>query len=114
MDEAERCDRLAYLSYGNLLTHGTADEVIAGAGLTTWLVSGPDLHELVSRLRTAPGVLQAVAFGTRLHVSGTDADLLEKTITAFRTERHTWQQINPGLEDVFIHLMGSSKDNFSL
>ena len=114
MDEAERCDRLAYLSYGNLLTHGTADEVIAGAGLTTWLVSGPDLHELVSRLRTAPGVLQAVAFGTRLHVSGTDAVLLEKTIAAFRTERHTWQQINPGLEDVFIHLMGSSKDNFSL
>src|SRR6266567_4798388 len=31
MDEAERCHRLAYISYGNLLTHGTVAEVIAHA-----------------------------------------------------------------------------------
>ncbi len=114
MDEAERCDRLAYLSYGNLLTNGTAAEVIAGAGLTTWLVNGPDLQEIASRLRSTPGVQQAVAFGTRLHVSGTDADSLEQAIAPFRAEPCIWQQINPGLEDVFIHLMGRSKDNFSL
>src|SRR5471030_3235936 len=29
MDEAERCHRLAYISYGNLLTHGTVAEVVA-------------------------------------------------------------------------------------
>jgi ABC-2 type transport system ATP-binding protein len=113
MDEAERCDRLAYLSYGNLLTHGTADEVIAGAGLTVWSVSGPGLQEIAHRLRETPGGPQAVAFGTRLHVSGTDADLLERAITPCRTPAHTWQRINPGLEDVFIHLMGNSQDNFS-
>jgi ABC-2 type transport system ATP-binding protein len=114
MDEAERCDRLAYLSYGNLLTSGTATEVIAHAQLTTWSVSGPDLQEIARKLRGTPGVQQAVAFGTRLHVSGTDAQSLERAITPFRTELYAWQQINPGLEDVFIHLMGSSKDNFSL
>ena len=114
MDEAERCDRLAYLSFGNLLTHGTAPEVIAAAQLTTWSVSGPALHELSRQLRDKPGVGQAVAFGTRLHVSGTDAPGLELAIAPFRTERYNWQQINPGLEEVFIHLMESSKDNFSL
>jgi ABC-2 type transport system ATP-binding protein len=114
MDEAERCDRLAYLSYGNLLTHGTATEVIAGAQLTTWSVSGPDLHEIASRLRAQPGIQEAVAFGTRLHVSGTDPLSIERAIAPFRTEQYTWQQINPGLEDVFIHLMGKSKDNYSL
>jgi ABC-2 type transport system ATP-binding protein len=114
MDEAERCDRLAYLSYGNLLTSGTAAEVIAGAQLTTWSVSGAGLQELAVRLRATPGVLQAVAFGTRLHISGTDPAALERAIAPFRTEPGTWQQISPGLEDVFIHLMGSSKDNFSL
>src|SRR4051812_22350534 len=36
MDEAERCDRLAYLAYGNLLTHGTLAEVLDGVPLTTW------------------------------------------------------------------------------
>jgi len=113
MDEAERCDRLAYLSYGNLLTSGTAAEVIAGAGLTTWSVGGPDLQEIARQLRGMPGVGEAVTFGTVLHVSGTDAVSLEQALTPFRTGLHTWQRIDPGLEDVFIHLMGSSKDNYS-
>ncbi|MFZ2950765.1 MAG: ABC transporter ATP-binding protein, partial [Desulfuromonadaceae bacterium] len=100
MDEAERCDRLAYLSYGTLLASGTAAEVIAGARLTTWSVSGPGLHELAVRLRGEPGVLQAAAFGARLHISGTDPAALEKSIAPFRTEPFTWQQISPGLDDV--------------
>ena len=114
MDEAERCDRLAYLSYGNLLTSGTAAEVVTGARLTTWSVSGPGLQDVARFLRGLPGVEQAVAFGARLHVSGTDAAALERAIAPFRTEQNVWQQISPGLEDVFIHLMGSSKDNYSL
>src|SRR3954469_11282949 len=63
MDEAERCDRLAYLAYGNLLTHGTLAEVLDGAPLTTWTVAGPDLRALAGRLRGQPGVEQVVAFG---------------------------------------------------
>src|SRR5882757_10114536 len=43
MDEAERCDRLAYLAYGKLLTHGTLSDVVASAKLTTWTVNGPNL-----------------------------------------------------------------------
>lgn len=113
MDEAERCDRLAYLSYGNLLTRGTVAEVIAHAHLTTWSVSGPELHALARRLRECPDVIQAVAFGARLHVSGSDAQRLERAIAPFRTGSNVWQNISPGLEDVFIHLMGNAKDNFS-
>src|SRR5580765_8015131 len=51
MDEAERCHRLAYISYGNLLTHGTVSEVIEHARLTTWSVVGPDLLHLAGELR---------------------------------------------------------------
>ena len=29
MDEAERCHEIAYIAYGELLAHGTVDEVIA-------------------------------------------------------------------------------------
>ena len=113
MDEAERCDRLAYLSYGNLLTSGTVAEVIASAQLSTWSVSGPDLQELARQLRATEGVRQAVAFGTMLHVSGTDARSLEAAIAPLLTAHHSWQQIDPGLEDVFIHLMGSAKDSYT-
>src|SRR5207302_11317423 len=58
MDEAERCHRLAYIAYGNLLTHGTVADVIDHVGLTTWTVSGPDLLELVEQLRGQPGIQQ--------------------------------------------------------
>jgi ABC-2 type transport system ATP-binding protein len=113
MDEAERCHRLAYISYGNLLTHGTVAEVIAHARLTTWSVSGPGLLNLATKLRDQPGVQQAVAFGTSLHVSGDDSVALERAIAPFRTPELEWKQIKSGLEDVFIHLMENSKDNFS-
>ena len=54
MDEAERCHRLAYISYGKLLADGTVEEVIAQVGLTTWSVTGPDLPQLAEQLRTRP------------------------------------------------------------
>lgn len=113
MDEAERCHRLAYLAYGNLLTQGTVAEVIAHVGLTTWAVTGPDLVTLAGALRGKPGVRQAVAFGAALHVSGDDATALEQAIAPFRRPPYQWTSIPPGLEDVFIHLMDSSTDNFA-
>jgi ABC-2 type transport system ATP-binding protein len=113
MDEAERCDRLAYLAYGNLLARGTLAEVLAAAQLTTWNVSGPDLRVLADRLRGQPGVEQVVAFGNTLHVSGRDAAQLEATIAGVRDPRHEWRIIRAGLEDVFISLMDAATDNFA-
>ena len=107
MDEAERCHRLAYILYGKLLTYGTVADVIAHAGLTTWAVSGANLVHLAAQLRELPGVEQAAAFGTKLHVSGTDAAALERAIAPFLTPEYRWEEIEPGLEDVFINLMDS-------
>ena len=113
MDEAERCHRLAYIAYGNLLTHGTLPEVLASTPLTTWTVAGPELRELAARLRGQPGVEQVVAFGNLLHISGRDAARLDATIAAVRDPRHEWKRIRSGLEDVFISLMDTAKDNFA-
>ena len=113
MDEAERCHRLAYISYGKLLTHGTVDEVIGNERLTTWSVSGQDLSKLTEQLCQRPGVEQTVAFGNMLHVSGGDAAALEQAISPFRNDQYDWHQVESGLEDVFIHLMDKSKDNSS-
>jgi ABC-2 type transport system ATP-binding protein len=112
MDEAERCHRLAYIAYGNLLAHGTVREVIDKVGLNTWSVTGPDLRTLAEEIRRHPGVQEAVAFGASLHVSGEDAATLESAIESFRHEPYTWQKIPSGLEDVFIHLMDRAPDNF--
>jgi ABC-2 type transport system ATP-binding protein len=108
MDEAERCQRLAYISKGKLLADGTVDEVIARVGLTTWEVHGPELAPLAEKLRATPGVQQAVAFGNSLHVSSTDAAGLERAIAPFRQHPYDWRRIPSGLEDAFISLMEDS------
>ena len=113
MDEAERCDRLAYLTYGKLLARGTLAEVLAAANLTTWSVTGPGLRELAAILRGRPGIEQVVAFGNTLHVCGRDAAKLEAAIAGVRDARHEWTRVRSGLEDVFISLMDGAKDNFS-
>jgi len=105
MDEAERCHRLAYLAYGDLLTAGTAEEVIAREGLTTWAVSGKGMHELAAEFKKTEGVEQVVPFGNTLHVSGHDAEKLEKAIAPFRTEDYEWERTEANLEETFISLM---------
>ncbi|MHC2252128.1 ABC-2 type transport system ATP-binding protein [Bradyrhizobium embrapense] len=113
MDEAERCHEIAYIAYGHLLAHGTVDEVIAKSALSTWTVTGEDFNGLMAELAGKPGVDMAAPFGTSLHVSGRDKAALESAIAPYRCNpKWHWQPSEPSLEDVFIDLMGRSKDNF--
>ena len=113
MDEAERCHELAYIAYGKLLAKGTVAEVVAQSGLSTWSVTGKTLHALARELRAQPGVDMVVAFGATLHVSGADGARLKQSLSAFRARPGlTWTEIAPSLEDVFIGLMNTAKDNY--
>ncbi|MDQ2962220.1 MAG: ABC transporter ATP-binding protein [Pseudomonadota bacterium] len=111
MDEAERCMKLGYILYGRLLVQGTAQEVIASQSLYTWTVTGDDLPALAARLRTLPSVEQVAAFGNTLHVTGSDRERLQRELAPLMAEPgRTWTEVEPGLEDVFIHLMRSAGD----
>ena len=116
MDEAERCHEIAYIAYGELLVHGTVDEVIAASHLTTYTVSGEHgevLSTLSDELAGRPGVDMVAPFGTNLHVSGRDALALDAAIAPYRKRKDlTWKSAEPSLEDVFIDLMSKAKDNF--
>jgi ABC-2 type transport system ATP-binding protein len=106
MDEAERCHKLGYILDGRLLVQGTAAEVVASQALVAWSVAGPDLPVLAERLRALPGVDQVAAFGAALHVTGADEARLDAALAPVKAEPgRVWQRIEPGLEDVFIHLM---------
>jgi len=105
MDEAERCHRLAYIAAGRLLAKGTADEVIDAQGLVAWSVSGRDAAAIGERLRTLPGVVRVTSFGNTLHVTGHDAQLLERSMRSIEGNALRVERIEPTLEDVFIRLM---------
>ncbi|WP_309678621.1 ABC transporter ATP-binding protein [Polaromonas sp.] len=112
MDEAERCHELTYIAYGKLLTRGTVAEVIAGAGLITWAVSGPDLIAVAHRLRQAAGIRSVAPFGTTLHVSAASTAAVRDALAALPFEGLVSEPITPSLEDVFIALMQDAKDNY--
>lgn len=112
MDEAERCHRLAYISYGRLLATGTADEVIARARLSTWELRGADLARLQSMLGADP-TWMVVPFGAALHVSTASHSDLADWLA--QNEAGDWQiaPVKTSLEDVFISLTRDARDNFT-
>jgi ABC-2 type transport system ATP-binding protein len=115
MDEAERCHRISYISYGKMLATGTVDEVVRNAGLTTFIVQGPRLDQVAAALSGRPGVDQVAPFGATLHVVGSDKAALEKALADVEKE-HKGVTVKPGetsLEDVFIQFMSGSKDNMA-
>jgi ABC-2 type transport system ATP-binding protein len=113
MDEAERCHEIAYIAYGELLTHGTVEQVVEQSKLITYDVDGEDLQTLLQALEGKPGVDMVAPFGTSLHVSGRNEAKLEAAIKPYREDpKYRWSRSEPSLEDVFIELMNRSKDNF--
>jgi ABC-2 type transport system ATP-binding protein len=111
MDEAERCHEIAYIAYGDLLVHGTVEQVIARSELVTYSVAGAELATLATDLAHAPGIDMVAPFGTSLHVSGRDRAAFEAAIAPYRDDPAlTWTPSKPSLEDVFIDLMNRNRD----
>ena len=112
MDEAERCHRLAYIAYGDLLAEGTPAELIKQSDLTTWAVTGNHIMMLAKNLRALKDIEQVVAFGNTLYVSGSNAPALTTAITPYKNNPDfNWVLSEPRLEDVFIHLMNTHTAN---
>ena len=112
MDEAERCHEIVYIAYGKVMARGTADEVIRGAHLVTFRGEGEGIERLASEIAARPGVEMAAAFGSELHVSGTDRGALQAALEPYRRAPFVWAETEPTLEDVFIHLMARTPDNY--
>jgi ABC-2 type transport system ATP-binding protein len=111
MDEAERCHKLAYIAWGELLAQGTLAEVVQSVGLTTFAIHGEGLMGIEERLHGRPGVEQTVVFGNTLHVSGADGAALRSTLDDVARERRLRiEPVDTSLEDAFIALMKRAKE----
>ena len=114
MDEAERCHRIHYISYGKLLASGTVPEVIRDAALTTFVAEGGRIAEAARMLQGMPGVDQVAPFGLTLHVVGQDRAALAASIDKVaETTGVAYREGATSLEDVFIQFMGKSTDNMA-
>lgn len=111
MDEAERCNKLSYIAYGKLLSSGTQKDIISGCNIKTYNIVGKGVYKLISELQEHPDVEQISMFGSSAHLSvkkDVDVSPIEAQYKEFG-----WQEIDTSLEDAFIYLMSSQKDNFA-
>lgn len=110
MDEAERCTRLAYLAYGDLLMTGTVDQVIASTGLKTWEIRGKLTAGLLQQVKKIPGVTQAALFGRYIHVCGFNVKEIHQGLAALKKKNEMeYSEIESTLEDAFISLVEQDK-----
>jgi ABC-2 type transport system ATP-binding protein len=116
LDEAERCQRIALMDHGRILTVNTPDALRAEArGVVIEIIAHPK-RRAVELLQKRPEVSDVQAFGERLHVTlaGLDASQAEATgrrlteeLAAAGVEVESARPITPSLEDVFIARMGT-------
>jgi ABC-2 type transport system ATP-binding protein len=108
MDEAERCDRIVYLAHGRKVTEGTVQQILQRSGLVTFRGEGDGVRRLAQRLRQRPGLDHVAYFGSALHVSGLDREVLRQAIDSEGGEDVQWREVRPNLEDAFIALMAGA------
>jgi len=109
MDEAERCKRVVYLAGGRIVVQGSADDVVRHSGLITFEATGGEIDEVSRRMRRLPGVEATAVFGQVLHIAGTDRALLVAAVEALDHAGLSWREVDPRLEDVFIHMLSKTE-----
>ncbi len=111
MDEAERCHSINYITSGKLIVSGTVEEVIAHAGLTTFLLEGGQIDKAEQILLSDPDVDQVAPFGAKLHVVGRDTAKLTSAVTAAAAATGSHASLSEtSLEDVFVQYIGAGRD----
>ena len=113
MDEAERCNRIAFMNHGKILLCETPDELKKKMqGELIELIAEPQ-HEAMKVLKKLPQVLGAEVFGDRLHLWVqsviTDQAVIMTALSQHKIHVESVRQMAPGLEDVFISVVAGAE-----
>ena len=114
MDEAVQCDAIAYIAYGKKLLDAPTADIPKQIGLFCWRIAGRPLQATQEMLEKSPGVELVARFGAEIHACGHDAAALERAVKKVKeAQPHVAiERIEAGFEEIFIHLMAGSQDNF--
>jgi ABC-2 type transport system ATP-binding protein len=107
MEEAEKCDRLAILSHGNLVGLGTPAQLKSEIGGDVILLDAHDPQQLASEVTARFGVAAAVLDDGRVRIEREAGHrFITDVVEAFPGEIDAISVSKPTLEDVFIHRTG--------
>lgn len=112
MDEAERCHKIIYIAYGNIMAQGSVDFVIKNTALHTLELEGKNLNELQQQLSNIPNIITMALFGEKLHICGTDGNYLQKQLEPIlKKYKISCRETETSLEDAFIYYLKQAGEN---
>jgi ABC-2 type transport system ATP-binding protein len=108
MDEAIRCDRVALIQNGKILSVDTPQNIKAGFSRKLFTVKSVEKYKLIKTLRKNPEILTAYPFGDSIHVTlindASDNFLLGYLVSEGISDA-VIQEAKAGIEDRFLELM---------
>ena len=111
LDEAERCDRVVLLNHGRVLALDQPQALQASLAGTMVRVRADDPRAARDVLRATEAIRSAALFGDAVHVLLED-DVAKVAVTAPLIAAGVSVldvvEIEPSLEDIFIHLVGAT------
>jgi len=117
MDEASRCDRVALIQNGSIMSIDTPEGIRKNFGRALWAVRADDTYRLLGDLRLFKATRTAFPFGEYIHLSLADESVLPADIAAYlQAAGHKNVQVNriePSIEDCFMEMM-SKESSFSV
>jgi ABC-2 type transport system ATP-binding protein len=108
MDEANRCDRIALIQKGSILSVDDPDGIIRAFPGDLYGIQGSNTHQLLREVRNYEGTNSCFAFGDALHVTFSTPNASANLLPYLRSkgiQDPAIDKITPGIEDCFIHLL---------
>lgn len=109
MDEASRCDRVALIQGGKIMSIDTPEEIRKSYGRTLWAVSSDDIYRLLVDLRHFKATRTVFPFGEHIHLSLADNADIEPEIKSYLEGAGHGNirisKIEPSIEDCFMEMM---------
>jgi ABC-type multidrug transport system ATPase subunit len=108
MDEAMRCDRVALIQKGRILSVDTPERIMNGFTKNLFIVKSAEKYRLLTALRDYPDVLTAYPFGDSVHVTFRD-DKQDEDLYGYLSSKGLndvgIEEGHAGIEDRFLELM---------
>ena len=111
LEEAERCDRVAILERGRLVTSGAPLELKAAVGDDVVTVAARDPARLAAGIAAQFGLAPRVVDSSVRLEQGANAALLPRLVETFPDDILSLTLSKPTFEDVFIHFTGHRFDD---
>ncbi|MCX6326231.1 MAG: ABC transporter ATP-binding protein [Bacteroidia bacterium] len=112
MDEAMRCDRVALIQDGRILSIDAPQKIREDFSRKLFTVKSVEKYKLINTLRKYPGTVTAYPFGDSVHVTFIN-DAVDKSLYDFLNmgglRDVVVQEAEAGIEDRFLELMNKEE-----